>query len=146
MHVENKRKYRTENRAKDSLLDEESMVFQSNAVNWIRGDFICMVMRSLHLIPNRPSHLEFNIEHAATRKLFLFFFQHRYYWRYINKGREGIFGHKWVIQLKELRVELTSNRLQHIKWRNLRRWGCWGGEINLGGLKVKKIESRRNKP
>jgi hypothetical protein len=32
MHVENKRKYRTENRAKDSLLDEESMVLQSNAV------------------------------------------------------------------------------------------------------------------
>jgi hypothetical protein len=25
MHVENKRKYRTENRAKNSLLDEESM-------------------------------------------------------------------------------------------------------------------------
>ena len=122
MHVENKRKHRTENRAKNSLLDEESMVFQSNAVIWIRGDFICMVMRSLYLIP-RSSHLEFNIELASTRKLFLFFFQHRYYSRYINKGREGILlTKKWVIQLKELRVELTSNRLQHIEWRNLRRW------------------------
>jgi hypothetical protein len=34
MHVESKRKYRTENRAKNSLLDEESMVFQSNAVEY----------------------------------------------------------------------------------------------------------------
>jgi hypothetical protein len=88
-------------------------------------NLICMVMRSWNLIPNRPSHLEFNINHAATRKLFLFFLSIgmslciRYI---INKGRKGILGHKWVIQLKELKVELTSNRLQHIEWRHFRRW------------------------